>query len=72
MTEYQKFQLQWMADHSYSLDDLINELEKCRNMTTEESIRNLFYTWQNEIGFSGSIWPCKSEWNDCERNLNHE
>lgn len=72
MTEYQKFQLQWMIDHSYSLDDLIDGLKKCQDMNPEESIKNSFFTWQNEIGFSGSIWPCESEWNDCERSMNYE
>lgn len=39
MTEYQKYQLQWMIDHGYSLDDLIQELTNMQYDDPEDSDR---------------------------------
>lgn len=53
MTEYQKYQLQWMIDHGYSLDDLIQELTNMQYDDPEDSdristpISELYDEWGN-------------------------
>ena len=68
MTDYQKFQLQWMIDHSYSLDDLMKELDRCQMDWAEgkEPVSEIFKSWELDIGFGGSIWPCEKEWQQCD------
>lgn len=70
---YENFQLQWMLDHGFSLDDLIRELDETRkNMAPQSSISNIFRVWQADSGFGGSIWPCREEWEACEECLTNE
>ena len=60
LTEYEKYQLQWMIDHDISLDELID----CLNAREE-------YEELLEIGFSnGMCFVCYGEWKDfdCEQN----
>lgn len=68
MTNYQKYQLQWMMDHGYSVDDLIDELARCQDDWAENSdpVSDIYQVWLENIGFNGSIWACQAEWKDCE------
>lgn len=72
LTEYQKYQLEWMIAHGYSLDDLIDELTDYQREVSEDgdnadmSIREIYDEWQQNIGFSSEIWACEDEWEDCE------
>ena len=40
MTAYQKYQLQWMIDHGYSLQDLMRELTDLQFSDPEDSDKN--------------------------------
>lgn len=72
MTEYQKYQLQWMIDHGYSLDDLIQELTNMQYDDPEDSdristpISELYDEWVIDVGFGSEIWACEGEWEQCE------
>lgn len=72
MTEYQKYQLQWMIGHGYSLDDLIQELTNMQYDDPEDSdristpISELYDEWIMDIGFGSEIWACEDEWKQCE------
>lgn len=67
MTDYQKYQLQWMIDHNHSLDELISELTKCEfNRQPEDNIQDLYEAWEHDCGFGSEIWACIDEWQDCE------
>lgn len=68
---YEKYQLEWMQDHEYSLDNLIEELEKVRLATMSYEIDeektnliDLFAQWEQDCGFESQIWACKEEWLD--------
>ena len=37
MTKYQKYQLKWMIDHDYSLDDLVDALTELQYSDPEDS-----------------------------------
>ena len=72
MTEYQKYQLQWMINHGYSLDDLIQELANMQYDDPEDSdristpISELYDEWIMDVGFGSEIWVCEDEWKQCE------
>ena len=67
MSEYQKYQLQWMIDHGFSLADLIQELDKLRDESDpDESLESIFADWEFGYGFGSEIWACEAEWKECE------
>jgi len=72
MTNYEKYQLQWMIDHGYSLRDLMNVLTEMQYEDPEDTyytsmpVRDLFNEWEAGVGFGSEIWACKPEWEDCE------
>ena len=73
MTAYQKYQLQWMIDHGYSLDDLIQELTSMQYDDPEDSdristpISGLYGEWVMDVGLGSEIWVCKGEWEMSEK-----
>lgn len=73
MTAYQKYQLQWMIDHGYSLDDLIQELTSMQYDDPEDSnristpISELYGEWVMDVGFGSEIWVCEGEWEMSEK-----
>ena len=71
-TDYQNYQLQWMQDHAHSLEDLIMSLEKYRKDTFGLTLPELFHEWEQNQGFSGEIWACKDEFEDCEMQKNQK
>lgn len=75
MTDYQKYQLQWMLDRNYSLEDLINELQEIQedinlspsNESQLQTIRYIFSEFEN-IGFAGAeLWACEDEWKNNDK-----
>ena len=62
--EYEKFKLQWMIDHGYTLFDLIHELQMMIDESDGESLKELFEDWEYGFGFNSEIWPCYDEWLD--------
>lgn len=74
MNEYQKYQLEWMISHGFSLQDLMTELTKLQYDDPENSdtistpVSELFDEWVSDIGFDSEIWACEDEWNECERS----
>lgn len=72
MTRYQKYQLLWMVDHDFSLQELIEELTSLQYYDPEDSdristpISELFEEWVADVGFSSEIWTCEKEWSEHE------
>ena len=64
MTDYQKFQLQWMIDHNHSIDELIDELTRVQMDWAEENepVQDIYDAWESDVGFGGELWPCEEEW----------
>lgn len=70
MSEYEKYQLQWMLDHGYSLRELIRELDDERqDHHPQASLMEVFDDWEMNTGFMGNIWACENEWEDCEARM---
>lgn len=67
LTGYEKYQLEWMIEHGYSLERLMECLEEVR-MSLENStdgiasIEDIFDIWEDEKGFNSEIWVCEGEW----------
>ena len=69
MTNYEKYQLQWLIDHNHSLTELIQELEDYINQDSPDIKINLskaFEEWEFNIGFNSEIYACEEEFNDAE------
>jgi hypothetical protein len=65
---YERFKLQWMIDHGFTLADLIACMEDmvCEDLSGSEirtSLPSLFADWEYGVGFAGgSVWPCLEEY----------
>ena len=66
---YERFKLEWMLDHGYTLSNLIDELEKQREETPDLNLKALFHDWEFGFGFGSEIWPCFEEYLDSEYGL---
>lgn len=66
LTNYEQYKLQWLIDHGYSLNDLINELAEIRKENPGVLLQKTYEQWESDIGFGGEIWACKEEWEDYE------
>lgn len=73
LTDYEKYQLEWMIDHGYSLNDLLNKLAEIMNneLTVQGNpyvlLTEAFDIFQFEQGFYESeIWACEDEWKNNE------
>lgn len=55
---YERFKLEWMLDHGYTLKDLIEELEKQREECPDLTLDSTFRDWEFGFGFGSDIWPC--------------
>lgn len=69
MTNYEKYKLQWLIDHNYSLTDLIQALEDYINQEFSDIKINLskaFEEWESDSGFNSEIYAYEEEFNDAE------
>lgn len=72
MSDYEKFQLQWMIDHGHSLRELLEELERVQYDDPENDahistpVTELFVEWERDRGFGSEIWPCEAEYKSRE------
>ncbi len=76
---YEKYKLDWMLRHGYTLEDLVSELSDCMEEANEDLVV-VFDVWQSDYGFGSEIWACFDEFIDNEYQdsgymkqlLNHE
>ena len=75
MTNYEKYQLQWMIDHNVSLDDLIEEMQDVATddirywdtLHPYDVIQDSFSAVIYDTGFAGGqMFACEREWQECE------
>lgn len=78
LTDYERYQLEWMIDHGHGLGELVDELTGLQNDLEEKpgvnlSVRDVFDAWEAERGFGGEVFACEAEWRDAEgRELEEE
>ena len=72
MTNYEKYQIQWLIDHNHSLTELIQELADYINqefwLSSDPKINlsKAFKDWESNIGFKSEIYACEEEYYDAE------
>ena len=72
MSDYEKYQLEWMISNGYSLRGLMEELAKLQcddpedHEQTSTPVSELFAQWESDVGFGSEIWACEEEWAECE------
>lgn len=64
---FERFKLQWMLDHGYTLTDLVECMEVMIHEDEQDGLRTklseLFERWEFGVGFAdGSVWPCYDEY----------
>lgn len=64
LTGYERYQLEWMIEHGYSLHDLMYGLSD--QIGYGFDMNECFNDWVLYRGFQDGIWACKEEWEDCE------
>lgn len=62
---YEKYKLDWMLRHGYTLSDLMNELDQMQE-ESEDTVSQLFTDWEYGFGFCSEIWVCYQEFLDSE------
>lgn len=71
LSGYEAYQLHWMIEHGYSIQQLMDALTEFQYDDPEDSdristpINELFAEWENDSGFNSEIWICEAEWNNC-------
>lgn len=70
---YEKYQLEWMIEHNYSLDDLIGNLQAVWEKLDEEKEENevidvttTYEVWYDSFGFDNELFVSKNEWSNNE------
>ena len=65
--EYERYQLQWMQDHGFSVKNLIDTISDMADemSNTDEPyvmVQDAYDNFLHDTGFSGQIWACRDEW----------
>lgn len=60
---YERYQLEWMIAHGYSLKDLVDSLGE---YTENSDLGIEFGNWVADMGFNGDLWVCKDEYEHSE------
>lgn len=63
---YERYKLDWLMRHGYTLVDLMNELDKMQEENPNDSVSQLFVDWEYGFGFGSEIWVCFDEFIDSE------
>ena len=62
---YEKYKLDWMLRHGYTLADLVRELSDYMEEANEDLVV-VFDIWESDYGFRSEIWVCFDEFIDNE------
>lgn len=62
---YEKYKLDWMLHHGYTLANLMDELDSMQE-ESEDTVSQLFIDWEYGFGFGSEIWVCFNEFIDNE------
>ena len=63
---YNKYQLDWMKQHNFSLSELMTVLTEIQDEDLSVSVDELFDEFEFTIGFRGVVWSSYSEFLDNE------
>ena len=70
---YERFKLIWMLDHGITLFDAFAEwrdyCDPANGFEGDESSEAAYEDWEDECGFSGSLYPCFGEYLEIEYQM---
>lgn len=74
MTDYERYQLEWMIEHGHSLGELMSELDYQQNALEATAGVNLtvsevFNEWELNHGFGSELYACEEEWRETEGSV---
>ena len=67
---YYRYQLNWMAEHGYSLYELIGILSEMLDDDETGDLNEVYKQFEDEVGFNGEIWTSFDKWymNECKES----
>lgn len=74
LTDYERYQLEWMIGHGHSLRELMNELTSLQNILEDTpgvnlTVGDVFDEWELNHGFGSELYACEEEWRETEGSL---
>ena len=70
---YERFKLIWILEHGITLFDAFAEwrdyCDPANGFASDESSEAAFEEWENDCGFSGSLYPCFDEYLETEYQM---
>lgn len=60
--QYEIYKLQWLIDHGYSLEDVIEAVEvTMEQIPSLNKLTEAFIIWETEVGFNSEIYASYDE-----------
>ena len=66
LTDYERYQLEWMIHHGHSLTELIEDMSELSYDLPDAEVGALFDAWEADRGFGGEVFASESEWRSAE------
>lgn len=70
MTDYERYQLEWMIEHNHSLREFVQNLDLV-DRDGLEGLEDAYGFWTQDYGFGGECFACEAEWRDAEGKENN-
>ena len=55
LTDYERYQLEWMIDHGHSLKEFVQGLDLV-DRDGIDSLEEAYAIWENDYGFGGEVF----------------
>lgn len=65
LTEYERYQLEWMIGHRHSLKEFVRQLDRV-DRDGLDGLEEAYRFWEHDYGFDGECFVCEEEWRDAE------
>lgn len=66
---YERFKLIWMLDHDITLSEAFRDWSMYLSDADIKTPEEVFENWENDCGFSGSLYPCFDEYLETEYQM---
>lgn len=63
LTDYERYQLEWMIDHGHSLKEFVQGLDRV-DLDGIDSLEDAYAIWEQDYGFGGEIFSNKREFTE--------
>lgn len=63
LTDYERYQLEWMIDHGHSLKEFVQGLDLV-DRDGIDSLEDAYAIWENDYGFTGEVFSNEREFKE--------